>query len=303
MEYKKQIMPKKILIIGGTSLVGSTLINYTSKDYEIFVTEHDTPFTESNITCEKIDLLKDRNKIIQYISKVKPAAVIHTVAFSSVDFCESNHELANLLHVEITKDITKICDETNSKLVYFSTDAVFDGKKSQKYSEAEIPNPLSFYGKTKLDAEKIILAGNDKNVVLRTTVIYGHQKRSRFTQWVLENLKNNQTVTAFTDQYNTPTLVDDLSKAIVKILELDLSGLFHASGKTCLNRYEFALKLADKFQLDKKLVSQTLTSEKNQTAPRPKNGCLDATKLENLIGMEFCDIDSGISFIHSKIDG
>ena len=105
MEYKKQIMPKKILIIGGTSLVGSTLIDYTSKDYEIFVTEHDIPFTESNITCEKIDLLEDRNKIIQYISKVKPAAVIHTVAFSSVDFCESNHELANLLHVEITKDI------------------------------------------------------------------------------------------------------------------------------------------------------------------------------------------------------
>jgi dTDP-4-dehydrorhamnose reductase len=83
---------------------------------------------------------------------------------------------------------------------------------------------------------------------------------------------------------------------------LDLSGLFHASGKTCLNRYEFALKLAEKFQLDKKLVLPILTSEKNQTAPRPKNGCLDATKLENLIGMEFCDIDSGISFIHSKID-
>ena len=296
-------MSQKILIIGGTSLVGSAFIDNAPKDFEIFVTEHDTSFTQSNIRSEKIDLLKDRNKISEYIHKIKPTTVIHTVAFSSVDFCETNHELANLLHVEITKDITKICKETNSKLVYFSTDAVFDGKKSQKYSEAEIHNPLSFYGKNKLDDEKINLEGNDKNVVLRTTVIYGHQKRSRFTQWVLENLKNNQTVTAFTDQYNTPTLVDDLSKAIVKILELDLSGLFHASGKTCLNRYEFAIKLAEKFQLDKKLVLPTLTSEKNQTAPRPKNGCLDSTKLENLIGMEFCDIDSGISFIHSKIDG
>ena len=293
-------MSQKILIIGGTSLVGSTFLDYAPKDYEISVTEHDTTFTQSNIRSEKIDLLKDRNKISEYIHKIKPKAVIHTVAFSSVDFCEANHDLANLLHVEITKDITKICNETNSKLVYFSTDAVFDGKKSQKYSEDEVPNPLSFYGKTKLDAEKIILAGNGKNVVLRTTVIYGRQKRSRFTQWVLENLQNHHTVTAFTDQYNTPTLVDDLSKAIVKILELDLSGLFHASGKTCINRYEFALKLADKFQLDKKLVLRTLTSEKNQTAPRPKNGCLDATKLENLIGMKFCDIDSGISFIHSK---
>ena len=175
------------------------------------------------------------------------------------------------------------------------------GTKTKKYSEDETPKPLSFYGKTKLNAENIVLSGNDRNVVLRTTVIYGHQKRSRFTQWVLENLKNQQPVTAFTDQYNTPTLVDDLSKAIVKIIELDLSGLFHASGKTCINRYDFALKLADKFHLDKELVLPTLTSEKNQAAPRPKNGCLDSTKLENLIGMEFCDIDSGISFIHSQI--
>ena len=296
-------MSQKILIIGGTGLVGSAFLDYAPKNSEIFVTEHDVSFTQPNITSAKIDLLKDKNKISEYIRKIKPVAVIHTVAFSSVDFCETHNELANSLHVEITKDITKICNETNSKLVYFSTDAVFDGKKSQKYSESEVPNPLSFYGKTKLDAEKIILAENDRNVVLRTTVIYGRQKRSRFTQWVLENLKNSHTVTAFTDQYNTPTLVDDLSKAIVKILELDLSGLFHASGKTCLNRYEFALKLAEKFQLDKKLVLPILASEKNQTAPRPKNGCLDATKLENLIGMEFCDIDSGISFIHSKIDG
>ena len=83
-----------------------------------------------------------------------------------------------------------------------------------------MPNPLSYYGQTKLDAEKIILNENDRNVVLRTTVIYGRQKRSRFTNWVIENLKNNLPVTAFTDQYNTPTLVDDLSMALRKIIEL-----------------------------------------------------------------------------------
>ena len=294
-------MSQKILIIGGTSLVGSTFLKYAPKNSELFVTEHELSFTESNITSKKIDLLKDKNKISEYIREINPAVVIHTVAFSSVDFCETNQKSADLLHVEITKDITETCNEINSKLIFFSTDAVFDGRKNQKYSEDETPKPLSYYGKTKLNAEKIVLTGNDRNVVLRTTVIYGHQKRSRFTEWVLENLKNQQPVTAFTDQYNTPTLVDDLSKAIVKIIELDLSGLFHASGKTCINRYDFALKLAEKFHLDKELVLPTLTSEKNQTAPRPKNGCLDSTKLENLIGMEFCDIDSGISFIHSQI--
>ena len=128
-------------------------------------------------------------------------------------------------------------------------------------------------------------------------MIYGQHERSRFTNWVIENLKNNIPVTAFTDQYNTPTLVDDLSKALRKIIELDLTGLFHASGKTCINRYDFAIKIAEKFHLDTKLVLPTLTSEKKQLASRPKYGCLDATKLENLIEMEFCDIDSGLSFM------
>ena len=290
-------MSQKILVIGGASLVGSTFIDYASKGAEIFVTLRNSSDNKSHKTSDKIDLIKDRYKISEYIDKIKPELVIHTVAFSSVDFCETNNELANLLHVEITKDITQACKKTNSKLVYFSTDAVFDGKKNQKYSESEIPNPLSYYGQTKLNAENIILSENDRNVVLRTTVIYGQHKRSRFTNWVIENLKNNVPVTAFTDQYNTPTLVDDLSKAIRKIVELDLTGLFHASGKTCINRYDFAIKLAEKFHLDKKLVLPTLASEKKQLAPRPKYGCLDATKLENLIGMEFCDIDSGISSI------
>ena len=134
-------------------------------------------------------------------------------------------------------------------------------------------------------------------------MIYGQHERSRFTNWVIENLKNNIPVTAFTDQYNTPTLVDDLSKALRKIIELDLTGLFHASGKTCINRYDFAIKIAEKFHLDTKLVLPTLTSEKKQLASRPKYGCLDATKLENLIEMEFCDIDSGLSFMESKNTG
>ena len=125
-------MSQKILVIGGSSLVGSTFIDYVPKDSEIFVTLHNTSESKSNNIFEKIDLIKDRNKISEYINKIKPETVIHTVAFPSVDFCETNHELSSLLHVKITRDITKICNKTNSKLIYFSTDAVFDGKKKSK---------------------------------------------------------------------------------------------------------------------------------------------------------------------------
>ena len=291
-------MSKKLLIIGGASLVGSTIIDYATKDYEIFATENTVPINNPKISSLKLDLLADRKQIINYIEKIKPLAVIHTVAFPNVDFCESNHELTDLLHVKVTEDISEICSKVDSKLIYFSTDAVFDGKKSGKYFESDVPNPISYYGKTKLKAEKIILR-NTNNLILRTTVIYGWHTRSRFTNWVLSSLKNKKTVNAFVDQYNTPTLVDDLARSVFKIIENDLSGLFHASGNSCLNRFEFAQKLAVQFSLDKNLILPTKSSEILQVASRPKNGCLDSANFGKKIDMKFNGIDSGISHLFS----
>ena len=291
-------MSKKLLIIGGASLVGSTIIDYATNDYEIFTTENTIPINNPKIFSLKLDLLADRKQIINYIEKIKPLAVIHTVAFPNVDFCESNHELTDLLHVKVTEDISEICSKVNSKLIYFSTDAVFDGKKPGKYLESDIPNPLSYYGKTKLEAEKIIL-NYKNNLVLRTTVIYGWHNRSRFTNWVLDSLKNKKIVNAFTDQFNTPTLVDDLARSVLSIIEKDISGLFHASGKSCLNRFEFAQKLAIMFGLQENLIQPTKSSEIPQIAPRPKNGCLDSSIFEEQIAMKFNEIDSGLSHIFS----
>jgi len=291
-------MSKKLLIIGGASLVGSTIIDYATNNYEIFATENTTPINNQKISSLKLDLLIDTKQILDYIKKIKPSAVIHTVAFPNVDFCESNHKLTDLLHVKVTEDISEMCSKVNSKLIYFSTDAVFDGKKSGKYLESDTPNPLSYYGKTKLEAEKIILKNTD-NLILRTTVIYGWHNSSRFTNWVLSSLKNKKTVSAFIDQYNTPTLVDDLAKSVFTIIEKDLSGLFHASGKSCLNRFEFAKKLALTFDLDQNLIRPTKSSDISQVAPRPKNGCLDSSAFEKKTGMKFNKIDSGISHIFS----
>lgn len=293
-------MTKKLLIIGGSGLVGSTVTEYAFPHFKIHLTNNENDIEQKGIPVTKVDLLKERDNITHLIKNFMPDVIVHTVAFASVDFCESDPYMANLLHVDITSDIAQVCKEINSKLIYFSTDAVFDGLSKKKYSEDDYPNPISNYGKTKLEAEKIILTESRKNVVLRTTVVYGWHTRSRFTNWVLNSLKNKDTVPAFTDQHNTPTLVDDLAKSIIKIIEMDISGLYHAVGKTCLSRYEFALRLANRFGFDKNLIISTRSSEKKQIAPRPSNGCLDGRKLEKLIGYDFSDIDSGISFMLDK---
>lgn len=295
-------MKKKILIFGGTGLVGSTLINYLKDVFDIFYTYNENPVIFDNINSQKINLLIERNKISSIIDQYDPDVIINTIAFSSVDFCEINHNLADELHVNVTKDIVKYGSSNNSKVIYLSTDAVFEGKSNKKYTEDDFPNPINYYGITKLNAEKIVLE-KSCNVVLRTAVIYGWHPKSRFTNWILSNLQNNKFVDPFIDQFNTPTLVDDLAKSIFQIIERDVSGLFHAAGKTCINRYDFAIKLAKYFGYDEKLVFPVTSKEKKQEAPRPNNTCLDSSKLESTINFKFSDIDNGISFILDKSRG
>jgi len=291
---------KKLLIIGGSGLVGSTLIEYAKTDYDIHFTINTNESSFDDIPFTKIDLMKNKSEILNLINDFKPDVVVHTAAHSSVDLCETDHKLANFLHIDVTKDITKLCHQINAKLIYFSTDAVFNGKMNKKYVENDTPHPINYYGKTKLDAEKIILNQSTKNVILRPSVIYGWHKKSRFTNWIIESLKNKITVDPHVDQYNTPTLVDDLVKSILLIIEQDISGLFHSTGKTCVNRYELANIIADIFGFDNKLIKPVTSNEKKQDAPRPKKTCLDSSKLEKLINYEFKNISEGIKFVYDK---
>jgi dTDP-4-dehydrorhamnose reductase len=292
-------MKSKLLVLGGSGLVGSSFINTSKTDYDIIFSYNTNNIKIPNTQSFQIDLLND-NKIEKIIENYNPDIVLHTIAHSSVDLCETDHSIANKLHIDTTNQIANTCASINSKLIFLSTDAVFEGQLNKKYCETDIPNPINYYGKTKLDAEKIVLNASSNNVVLRTSVIYGWHKKSRFTNWILSYLKDNKIVDPFADQFNTPTLIDDLIQVILKIINKDISGLYHATGKTCLNRYQFAILLAEKFSYDPSLIHSVTKLEKKQNAPRPISTCLDSTKLENLLNFSFSDISTGIESIFNK---
>lgn len=290
---------KKILIIGGSGFVSTNLIKYLPEDWEIFATYNSNRIKNEKLASFKIDLLENPKEIIPIIQNTKPDYILDTVSFPSVDFCEENHSIADKLHVDATKIISEISNKTNSKLLFLSTDAVFEGELNKKYLETDITKPVNYYGFTKLKAEKVVLSASENNVVLRTAVIYGSGIQSRFTNWVLSYLREQKLVDPFIDQYNSPTLVDDLSQAIIKILKNNISGLFHATGPTCVNRYDFALMLAKEFALDSNLIKPVTSFEKKQNAPRPVSTCLNSSKLESQINFNFRDLKTGISFIAS----
>ena len=288
---------KKILILGGSGLVGSVFANYAKSYYDLHLTFNDNQIINQDIDSTKINIITQIPELKKLILEVSPDVIINTIAYSSVDLCETNQHDADFLHVDIPKKILDFSSEIGSKMIYFSTDAVFPGELNKKYTEDDVASPVNYYGKTKLNAEKLILNHSQNNTVLRTAVIYGKHVRSRFTGWILSSLKNNQMVDPFIDQFNTPTLVDDIAKTLIKIIDENIHGLFHAAGPTCLNRYDFALLLAKYSKLNPELIKPVTKNDKKQLAPRPISTCLDSSKLEKLTKINFSDITHGIKQI------
>jgi dTDP-4-dehydrorhamnose reductase len=182
----------RLFVTGYKGLLGSKIIKY-SEAYP----------------KERIDITK--KEIFIAIKKVKPEFVIHCAAFTDVDGCEIQKEKAWEVNVTGTENVAKACQKIGAKMIYVSTDFVFDGKKGM-YKETDKTNPINYYGKTKLEGEKRVKEICKNYVIARTSVLYGWHERLNFVTWVIEQLKNKNKIRIVTDQYTSPTLADNLAK-------------------------------------------------------------------------------------------
>ena len=221
------------------------------------------------------------------------------MGYSNIDFCELNKSDAEMLHVEVTEKICKICENISTKQIFLSSDYVFDGEKGN-YSEDDVPNPVNYYGLSKLKAEQLILK-NPINTVIRTSVIYDWDYRARFFNSVIKNLQNNQEINATTDVYNSVTFLDNLVESIFKVITLNQNGIFHVVDSACVNRFEFAEMIAKIFRLDKNLIKTvSVQDEPKNIAKRPKNACLNNSKAKKELGLNFNTIEEGVSRVFMK---
>jgi len=289
----------KILVLGGSGLIGRKILEKFKNHFDIISTHSNNP-PSNNIHSIKVSLPEDITILENLIEKEKPDIVINAMAYSNLDFCEDHKEESFLLHVTMTDEISLICSKTNSKVIFFSTDYVFDGKQNEKYTEDDKPNPINYYGYTKALAEKIVLK-NPNNTVLRTSLVYGYGKRVRFMKYVLDSLKNGSEVLAYNDIFNSATNLDELVESIEKVIEKDARGIFHTTGSTCITRYDFAKIIARKFGFDESLVKAISIKESNVKAQRPVKPCLDNSKCSKILGYDFSDIESGVLRVLNNI--
>jgi len=238
--------------------------------------EQDIPFHIMDIT--------NAQKTMEKVTKIRPSITILTAAMTNVDQCEINKKLATKINLEGTINVLNACKKINSKLIFISTDFIFDGaKENGNYSENDVPNPLNHYAKTKYDAELFIMDSDTEYLICRASVLYGWNKwKLNFITWILENLEHEQKMSIVKNQINSPTYVKSLAQIIFKLIEKDAKGIYHTTGDCALSRYQIALKCAEIFEYNNSLIAP-INSIK-QKALRPANVSLNINKLKSLIG-------------------
>lgn len=275
---------KRIYITGIAGLLGGNAGYLLKNKYSIAGVDI-ININMDNVQTESFDML-DEKLLKQSLKRFKPDVVIHTVAAINVDKCEEDIQYAKKLNVILTQTVTNTCNELGIKLIYISTDAVFDGEKVELYDELDLTNPVNVYGSTKLEGEQIVLK-NKSNLVLRTN-IYGFniQNKNSFGEWILYSLIENKTINMFDDINFTPILVNELANILGMAIEKDLSGLYNACGTNSISKYDFAVLIKDTFAIKSGVINKTISDTFPFKAKRSKNMGMSNLKLRNELNLK-----------------
>ena len=285
---------RKIFITGASGLLGSKVMAIARDDYEVLGQYHENEFNVKG--CDTVGLdLRDQEKVSHVIEQFEPDFLIHASALRDIDYCEEHKEEATQINVEATRVISEICGQLGTKILYVSTDVVFDGAKTD-YKITDEPNPTSHYAKTKYEGEKII-SENPDNLIARISFLYGwnvNDRRLNFVTWLLNNLKLGAEVDLYTDQYRNGTFMDDAARVFLAMYMRGLSGIYHVAGQNCLNRYEMGEQVCEIFGYDTEQLKAGTSDSAAWQVPRPKNCCMDVSRAEEDLEINLLSFREGL---------
>jgi dTDP-4-dehydrorhamnose reductase len=291
------------LIIGANGLLGQKLCRDFSTFHEVVACDlHPHSFAPlSGVTYRSLDVT-NQPEIRLLIQNTNPQVIINAAAYTDVDGCETHKKEAWMINVGAVENLARICRDEKIKLIQLSTDYVFDGE-SGPYSEEDHPQPVSFYGETKLESEKLVAQSSIDFLIVRTNVLYGsgYNVKQNFLLWLLEKLSLGEKIKIVTDQFNNPTLADNLSRCMLEMVEKELSGIYHVGGAEYLSRYDFAVKAAVKFDYNPSLISPTQTEFLEQKATRPHWGGLKTDKVRKVIRTKLLNVEEGLEQVKKGI--
>lgn len=287
----------KLLLLGGTGLVGSRILELLKDKFEIVA----PPSIELDVT--------DQVQIKQKVEQIKPDLILYAAGFTDVDLAEEKKEYCYAINVTAAEYFVNETSKINIPLFYLSTDYVFDGIRDDRpYKEEDEPKPVdSIYAKSKREGELVVLNSSNKNCVIRLIMPFSavYKEKSDIARLVLDKLRKGEKLPGIIDQKVNPIFVDDLVLGIGKILEIEVSGIYHLGATTYSSPCDFMKQIARTFNLNENLIEETTFGQfsKTRVAKRPHNSWLDTSKFRAEFGEGILhSIEDEIKLFKQQID-
>jgi len=277
---------EKILVTGISGFLGWNLVHRLKDRYRIYGTCLDNPVSIPGVEAFTFDL-SDWSKIERLCEAVNPTVIVHTAAYSNPDYCELHHKAALTLNTFATRELAKAANRLGCRLIYTSTDFVFDGKRGD-YSEADDPAPINYYGKTKFLGELEITNHCSHYATLRIGTLYGRGNgiRPNFFETMEYQFLAGKKAPCVIDQYRTFLFVEDAVQAIGQLIaEKSLKGLFHLGGPDKASRFQFAEQLCVTLGVPASSIDKVRLADSTSGAARPPDCSLNSTKIRKALGL------------------
>lgn len=290
----------RILIIGANGFTGRRILQHLSlhEGYELTgCSLHDDIQPGGGYHFVRTDI-NDHSTIGQLIDGIRPDVVINASALSVPDYCELHPKEAYATNVLAVENLARCCEKAGSRFIHLSTDFVFDGKKGSLYTEEDLPAPVNYYGLSKYQGEQAVVANCNHYANVRVVVVYGKAlsgQHGNVLQLVKNRLQAGQEIRVVSDQYRTPTWVNDIAAGVEKLMTLSQSGTYHICGGECLSIAEIAYRVADYFKLDRSLIIPVTTEEMNEATPRPRFSGLSIEKAKREFGYTPHTLEEGMA--------
>jgi dTDP-4-dehydrorhamnose reductase len=297
----------KVLITGSNGLLGQKLTDAYRKrsDVQFIATAKGTDRypDQSDYLFESL-VITSQEEVERVISWHRPDVVINTAAMTNVDACETDHAGCDALNVHAVKYLAEACNHAGAHLIHVSTDFIFDGTHGP-LAEEEKPNPVSYYGNSKLLGEKMVMDNAFAWTIIRTVLVYGavhDMSRSNIVFWAKNNLEKGNRINVVDDQFRTPTLAEDLAQGCMLAADKKASGIYHISGKNFMSVFDIVYRVADFFKLDKSLISIAGSEGISQPARRPPITGFIIDKARRELGYAPRSFEEGLQILHDQIN-
>ncbi|KAB1187525.1 MULTISPECIES: dTDP-4-dehydrorhamnose reductase [Haloferax] len=277
----------RTLVIGANGLLGSVVVKTLKERGADVVGGYHSEPPEFEIPLHELDIT-DTERVAALVDEHDVDTVINCAAYTDVDGCETNPELAAQVNGVAPGEIAEVCTTRNIDFVHFSTDYVFAGDTDEHYAEDTDTDPVQEYGASKLAGEKSVRDADSESLILRLSFVYGARGDTKsitgFPQWVASTLSSGDEVPLFTDQCFTPSRAGHVAEATLDLLEANDSGTFHVASQSAVTPYEFGEQICELIGSDESLIAQSSMSDLNRDAARPQNSSLDVSKIEAELG-------------------